>query len=249
MCRCRQGSASSRPDAPPRYFFSGITGPSRDPPFFHAGRDLAGKSAGPDSGPLRGGHMRGLVLGLCCLVLGGCISVPPAPARQEWEEIHTRSFAGKSPREVLDAAEKVLRAADHDFTFDYPTGKLIGTRRWTVYAVLMATGGTDYWTIETQEADGATQASVMITRQVMAVMPSPTFNPGASAGWGVQSSTTPGTPLQARAAYDLFWDRVDSILDGSPWPTCEDRKRAIARRDRGGLDALCSVTTDDETPG
>jgi hypothetical protein len=96
--------------------------------------------------------MRGLVLGLCCLVLGGCISVPPAPARQEWEEIHTRSFAGKSPREVLDAAEKVLRAADHDFTFDYPTGKLIGTRRWTVYAVLMATGGTDYWTIETQEA-------------------------------------------------------------------------------------------------
>jgi hypothetical protein len=89
----------------------------------------------------------------------------------------------------------------------------------------------------------------MITRQVMAVMPSPTFNPGASAGWGVQSSTTPGTPLQARAAYDLFWDRVDSVLDGSPWPTCEDRKRAIARRDRGGLDALCSVTTDDETPG
>ncbi|RRN78529.1 hypothetical protein EIM50_13650 [Pseudoxanthomonas sp. SGD-10] len=185
---------------------------------------------------------------LSCSLLAGCISVPPAPTRDEWEAIHIRSFPGRSPREVLDAVEKVLRAADHDFRFEYPGDRLVATRQWTVYAVLVISSGTDYWTIETREVDGLTQASVMVTRQVATVMPSPTVNSGGVNAWGAQSSTTPGAPYQGRASYDLFWDRVAAVLEGKPWVSCDERKKSLPRKERGGLDLLCSVTTDDNRP-
>ncbi|WP_337054081.1 hypothetical protein [Pseudoxanthomonas sp. USHLN014] len=194
--------------------------------------------------------MRYTTLTLALALLVGCATIPTPKSRSEWEQVHMRTFPGKSQREVLDAAEKVLAAADHDFKFDYPPDKLVAYRRWTVYAVLTIAGGTDYWTLETRTVDGQTQGMVQITQQTGATTISPSFGPGGTTSWGADSYSTPGQPVQARASYDLFWARVESVLYGKPWVTCEQFKAGLKGEARGakfGLETLCSVTTDDKT--
>ncbi|WP_337052473.1 hypothetical protein [Pseudoxanthomonas sp. USHLN014] len=196
--------------------------------------------------------MKNLILAASlALVAAGCATIPKPNNRAEWELVHTRRYADKTQKEILDAAEKVLAAADHDFTFDYPPDKLVAQRKWTVYAVLAIVGGTDYWTVETRDVGGTTQAMVQITQQSTATTASPSFGPGGATTWGADSTSTPGQPIQARASYDLFWDRVDALLYGKPWVSCKDRKAELGREPRGakfGLETLCSVTTDDKMP-
>lgn len=124
-------------------------------------------------------------------------------------------------------------------------------RPWTIYAVVAFTNGTDFWTIETTQADGGTQAMVQVTQQMGTTTASPVFGAGGTTGWGVNSVSTPGNPIQGRPLYDLFWDRVDALLYDKPWITCAQRKAAIKSLPNGekvGFDSLCGVTTDDKLP-
>ncbi|ASR44336.1 hypothetical protein BEN78_14155 [Xanthomonas citri pv. mangiferaeindicae] len=178
--------------------------------------------------------------------LSGCVSIQGPGSREEWQAIHVREYHGKSQKDVLDAAEKILRLADHDFNFDYPDGKLVGQRSWVVYMAIAIVGGTDYWTVSTEALPSATRVTVDVTRATGSVYAAPVIGgPGAT----VQQSSTPGVPLRTRAAYDLFFARLDHLLSGSgTWTTCDEFKLTVARRDRGGIDTLCSITTDDKAP-
>lgn len=182
-------------------------------------------------------------------LLAGCVSAPKGPAtRAEWEAIHQREFAGKSARDVQDAAEKVLALADHDFTFEYPEGQLIGRRPWMIYLAIAIGSGTDYWTISTHETDAGTRATVQTTRDSTAIAPSPVVG---GSGAAVMSASTPGQPVVTREAYDLFWSRVEYMLGlREDWIDCDAARAMVSARGgkKGYLDTLCAFNTDDKRP-
>lgn len=186
------------------------------------------------------------------MLISGCATTPDGSAsRDEWEAIHVRTYDDVSPREVQDAAEKVLRLADKDFTFEYPEGRLQGNRKWTVYAVIAIVGGTDYWTVETRSDGAGTKATLQITRQASGTTAMPVIGgPGVTA----MTTATPGYPIFQKAPHMLFWQRMEYMLGKrSDWPTCDSFKdiikTTIKRTERNQLEVLCSVNTDDKSPG
>lgn len=188
--------------------------------------------------------MKRAITGACvALALSGCVSLPTPQSRSEWNEVHSRTYSGKSVEQVLDSAEKVLRAADKDFTFDYPDGKLVASRRWSMYMVLAAAAGTDYWDITTSPVPEGTKVTVQVNRASGAMYASPVV--GGAGGATVASSNLPGQPLQWRPVYDLFWNRMDYMLKDGTWVSCTDFKKGKPQAQKAGLDALCSMTTDD----
>lgn len=192
---------------------------------------------------------RAVLFAVFAAVLTGCVSAPKGPAtRQEWEAIHQREFAGKNPREVQDAAEKVLRLVDHDFTFQYPEGQLVGRRPWMIYLAIAISSGTDYWTISTQETEAGTRAVVQATRDSSTIAPSPVVGgPGAA----VMSTATPGQPVVVKEPYDLFWSRMEYMLGlRSEWDDCGTARANVSAEGgrKGYLDTLCAFNTDDRHP-
>ncbi len=180
-------------------------------------------------------------------VSAGCATTQVPQSRTEWQAIHVREFRDKSPDEVLAAAEEVLRLADHDFTFDYPDGQLVGTRRWLVYAVVVASMGTDYWKVTAaQLPNGGTRATVEVSQQASSIAPSPVMESGGGVGTSVMSMGLPGTPVQYAPPYRLFWRRVENRLGMWPhWTTCDEFGEESGN---AGLQVLCSVNTDDNAP-
>lgn len=183
------------------------------------------------------------------LVMASCASVPQGPqSRQEWEAQHARVFTGKTPEEVLAAAEQVLRLADSDFTFDYPDGELVATRPWGIYMVVAGARGVDYWRVRAAPVEGGTRATVEISTESSTTTATPMATTGPSV-WGLTSSASPGQPVRGDAPYNLFWSRVEYMLGTVPiWFTCDAFKSGRRAPQRVGLDTLCSVTTDDRAP-
>lgn len=185
-------------------------------------------------------------------IVSGCATTSMGPSsREDWDSTHVRTYENVTPRQVQDAAEQILKLADKDFTFEYPDSGLIATRKWMFYVVISASSGTDYWTVETKPEGAATRVVVRVTRAASTIMASPVIG-----GQGVASmaSGTPGFPLEQRALYKLFWDRMDYFLGKNPvWTTCDSFKERIKVEfprgwDRGAMDTLCAINTDDRLP-
>lgn len=192
--------------------------------------------------------MKGLLSSLLASAfLSGCVSLPKPPdSRIAWEAIHQREFVGKNERELLEAAEKVLRLSDKDFVFDYPEGALLGTRKWLAYGVIVIVGGTDYWRITARPTSAGTRLTVEISRKSQSTTAAPVV--GGGGVYGVNSSSL-GEPIFYRAPYDLFWSRMQHLLTGDgQWVTCKQFKDGKKSAEKAGIDVLCSVTTDDEVP-
>ncbi|KAF1711083.1 hypothetical protein CSC70_03920 [Pseudoxanthomonas kalamensis DSM 18571] len=171
-------------------------------------------------------------------------------SRSDWEDIHVRQYEGVTAREVQDAAEKVLRLADHDFSFQYPDGRLIASRNWTVFAVIAITGGKDHWTVETSESNGVTRVTTTITRESSTTTAAPVVG---GSGVAPVVGSTPGALITQGAPYQLFWERLEyTIGKRDVWTTCDQFKGRIKdstrARDRGQIDALCGITADDVYP-
>lgn len=181
--------------------------------------------------------------------LSGCASAPKGPqSRAEWEAQHVRTYEGKTATEIQDAAEKLLKLSDKDFTFSYPDGRLVAQRNWSIFMLIGAAGGTDYWTIETAESESGTKATVQITRNQSAMAV------GAVAGgpgYVPVTSSTPGQPVVQPAPYELFWKRMDYLLGISQeWVTCKQFKPTIkGTKQAGAIEVLCQTfTSDDNAP-
>lgn len=185
------------------------------------------------------------------LALAGCGSLPERPeSRADWEALHTRTYEGVTPGQVLEASEEILALVDDDFTFDYPPDRLDARRPWYVYMVLAAANGQDHWRIETEETEAGTKVMVRIHRQTSVTTPSPTATVDGTMGAGVNTSSMPGDAVWWAGPYRLFWSRLDYKLGVSDeWLTCAQAQERFAGEFNGqDTGVLCGVTVADRKP-
>lgn len=182
------------------------------------------------------------VLALVALfaVLAGCATPPPQLSRADYLAMSSRTL--EAPREqVLEAAEKVLRLADgDDFKIHHHATGFNAQRAWSVYLVLAAAMGTDFWVVKTSETGGKTRLEIEVGRQESAIMPMMTTTPGT---WSAGTMPASATPINGPALYELFFARIDYLLGTRPdWPTCEwSDARVSSKATWGANDALCSA--------
>lgn len=154
------------------------------------------------------------------LLLAGCVSLPPQPTRGEWLALKTRTYAGVTPGQALDAAERLFTLADgSDSSFVYaPTGdRLTAVRRWMIVGIIPV-WGRDTWMVTATPQDGQVRATVEALR-----------NEGA---------TTP-------QVYRLFWTRMDYLLGRSQtWITCDEAWEGKGNREYAALQMLCEFVAD-----
>lgn len=182
--------------------------------------------------------MRILIVVLSLVVMAGCVTRPQMN-REEWLATTSRTYQGVTKDQVLIAGEKLFRLADgDDFLIVHTDDGLYATRIWSVYLVLAAAMGTDYWTIKTAHVDGGIRASVQVNSQSQAITPMPTTGQDWTAG------TTPmaGSPVMGTAIYDVFWARMDYLLGKSQeWMPCSVSNARMKQRVVWGTnEALCN---------
>lgn len=186
-------------------------------------------------------------------MLAGCATSRIGPQdRASWQALHTHVLKGVSEQQVLDASEKLLKLADHDFTFDYPPHQLVGDRKWSVFLLIAATSGTDHWRLTTRDVPDGIELTVEISRQIATMVPQQTVGvtgPGAGGtAVGFGSNTLPGESVKGEFPYQLFWSRLDYMLGKSQtWTTCKQAEAAWVGR-KHDSDLLCAVHTDDNSP-
>lgn len=178
----------------------------------------------------------------------GCASVPPQMTRDQYLATTTRIY--KAPKDdVIAAAEKVLRLADgNDFKLAHNADGFTASRAWSIYMVLAATFGNDYWSVKVTERDGASMIETQVASSSQALAPMATTSPGT---W--TTSTLPGgsSPVDGPALYELFFARMDYMLGLRPdWPTCKWSDQRVRSKATWGVnEALCnSFNVKDDTP-
>lgn len=184
------------------------------------------------------------------VVMTGCATQPIGPqTRAGWQALHVHVLHGVTQTQALDAAQHVLQLADHDFKFDFPPRQLIAKRSWSIYMVLAATMGTDYWRITTTPVTDGVSMMVQISRQAGSITPSPVVGANGVIGASAGAMSLPGQSIRGPFPYHLFWSRLDYMLGlGSTWATCDMAKAGKTHRQKINSDTLCSVTTDDHAP-
>lgn len=153
--------------------------------------------------------------------LAGC-ATKRQMTREEYLETTTRIY-DKTPDEILNASEKVLRLIDgDDFSIAHTQNGLVATRNWVVYLVLAASNGSDIWVINTEPTkDGKTRVTTSIS----------TSMGGTIAPMGGQIATAPGMsgmPAYGNASYDLFFKRLEYLLGlRAEWITCSEANNLV----------------------
>lgn len=180
------------------------------------------------------------IAALLLITLAGCAQ--RTMSREEWLQASTRTYTDVSKEQFFAAAEQLFRLADgDDFQIAYPSADhMIATRHWTVYMVLAAAWGIDTWTVRaTDEGDGLA-ASVAVSTGASSAAPVMTTG-GDWTTTGVPGAG--GIPVQGTAIYEIFWARMDYLLDKSPnWMTCaESIERVKTKVVWGNNEALCST--------
>lgn len=195
--------------------------------------------------------MKPVFIMLSAVALWGCMTMPPRPAdRTEWMALHSRIYDDATQKQLLTAAERVLRLADSDFVFSYPPGALHARRDWSVYMVLAAAFGQDYWRIQAQPVDGGMRLLVRVSRTSGAITPTPVSTTGTATAFAATSSTMPGREVWWGAPYAIFWSRLDYMLErGDQWLSClAAQQRFAARTATQYVGVLCGVTADERFP-
>lgn len=183
--------------------------------------------------------MNRIALLLIALVsLTACAAPPKQLTRNEWLNATSRTYAGVSKEQALDAVEKLLRLADgSDFNIMHTDSGISATRPWISYAVIVAVSGTDYWDIRATPVDGGVKVSVRVTTQSQDTMPMQMGD-----DMMVMNSANPGAPAYGVAVYDVFFARLDYLLGkGGAWMTCKDAdERVKSGATWGNNEALCN---------
>ncbi len=185
-------------------------------------------------------YMKILVVIFLTVIFGGCATTPkPQLSRDEQLQISSRVYENKSKEEVLAAAEKLFKLSDgDDYKFFHSESGFYATRNWSVYLVLAAARGTDYWTLTTNQTKEGTSATIQLNTQTQTITPTATTD-GA---WTASSSTMPGQPIEGTAIYDIFWSRMDYLLGkNKEWMSCKTSDKKV--KDKivwGSNEALCN---------
>lgn len=177
---------------------------------------------------------------LLASLLGGCAVQHQPQSREEWINTTTRNYIGMGKEQVLTATEKLFRLADgDDFKLTYTDDTVQATRSWTVYLVIAAAMGTDYWTIRANQTGDTVKVTAQVNTQSQAITPMPTTTSGT---WTAGTMPMSGTPVMGTAIYDVFWARLDYLLGKTDeWMTCEQaNKRVSDGITWGQLECLCN---------
>ena len=172
--------------------------------------------------------------------LSGCAtSKHQELTREEWLATTTRTYEGIDREKIIKAAERLFRLADgDDFRIAHYEEGLYATRNWSVYVVLAATFGTDYWKLSVTPDKKNVRASIQINTQSQAVSPMMVSN-GA---WAATSMPMSGSPVMGTAIYDVFWSRMDYLLGfRQDWMTCQIANQRVEHGITWGTnEALCN---------
>ena len=184
----------------------------------------------------------------CAMMFAGCAAQQQL-TRQQRLDYTTRTYHGVTKDQVLQAAEEVFRLSDADhFTFAHTPESLVATRKGVIYLVLIAAFVNDHWVVSAEEQeDGGIRAHVRVSTNTTAVTGAPT---GAPLGAVVVPIMSPSAEelTQGSATYDLFWNRMDYLLDKSDsWRTCGTQKALIKSANLwGNNDPLCLYFLNDD---
>ena len=184
------------------------------------------------------GTIKPVLLASLVVAVSGCATQKHL-TRDEYLQTTQRTYANKTPDDILRAAEKLFFLADgDDFTFHHTDDALVASRKWTVYLVLAASMGTDTWVINTDEQGGATKVSAMVSTQGGAVTPMPT----TGGDWTAGSMPAGAYITQGTAIYDVFWARMDYLLgETDKWMTCKEADLRVKEGVVwGSNEALCN---------
>lgn len=179
---------------------------------------------------------------LSAVLLAGCAAKPQL-TRDEWLAVTTRYYPDTTVDQALATAEKVLRLADgDDFEIMHQPQALYGVRKWSVYLVLAADFGTDYWNVQAIPENGGVRMTLQVTRQKAAIVPLSTTDGAFTAG----ALPGAGTPAKGTVTYALFWDRLSYLLGETvDWVDCGAVKARYIETGQawGSDDYLCSTLT------
>lgn len=179
--------------------------------------------------------------GMLALLLGGCATQHPPQSREDWLKTTTRTYSGVTKDQALTAAEKLLRLADgDDFALTYTADTVQATRSWSVYLVIAAAMGTDYWTIRADQVGDAVKVAVQVNTQSQSITPMPTTTSGT---WTAGTMPMSGSPVMGTAIYDVFWARMDYLLGkADEWMTCEKANKRVSDGVTWGTnESLCNA--------
>jgi len=180
-------------------------------------------------------HQKLTVLSFAIL-LTACATNQPMTFEQmntaltENQTASTRTYPNKSPKEVLQASQKVLFMLDptNDMKFDIAENKLYAKRAWLIYVVLMATIGIDQYNVTVNSTPKATTASIAFSSASAPLIGPPNvFLKDLQVG----ANDNP-------ADFKLFHDRVEYVLGlRSKWITCDEAK--ASQKDPSKFMMLC----------
>ena len=113
-----------------------------------------------------------VMLVLCVVVVSGCATTRPKLSREEWLSVSSRTYVGVTKDQVLIAAEKLFNLADgDDFQIVHTDDGLYATRNWSIYLVISAVFGTDYWQMQAIQNEDGVKATVRINTQAAPLAP------------------------------------------------------------------------------
>lgn len=192
----------------------------------------------------------------------GCVA-PPQYTREEYtamradyDDSRTRTYTDKTKAEVEAAVETLFRLADVDYQISYGDNVWVANRHWTLYMLIGAAWGKDYWYIDISEASG--DGSTIVVRQFsdsQTASATPTGGGGAqvtTAGRMINPDVVDQWELQYRQAmYAVFFGRLDFLLGKKDqWLDCDTAKKWVKENNlKGPLDPLCLCATDSPPPG
>ena len=166
-----------------------------------------------------------VVLLVVSFLLAGCAVKRPQMSREEWLETTSRDYQGVTKEQSLAAAEKLLRLTDgDDFRIMHTEEGIYAVRNWIVYIVFAGANGVDYWSIKSTPTESGVRMSVQVNTQMSTVAPVATM----AGDWSASSSSMGGAPVEGTAVYDLFWARMDYLLNkNAVWTTCDIANKKV----------------------
>jgi len=199
------------------------------------------------------GPIRYFYLVAAVVLIGGCATTPDPMDRDEFLNTTVRHYKNVSIDEFFRAAENLFLLLDpNDVEFSYPDrNSMIVSRSWLQYMVIAAASGKNTYRIRVESNNGGIKAQIYISHDGSGIAAHPTGSGGASA------FSTPGAKegVNTPAVYDLFWARMDYLLEESDyWPTCDDwEKKVKSGETRGEVDlnsvmCIAMMNTPDNHP-
>lgn len=189
------------------------------------------------------------LLSSCFMMLcGGCMPKKVELTREQWLDMTSHKFENTTVNEVLKAGEKVLRTADpSDVSVYHLPNKMVGNRKYLVYAVFAAAFGSFNFDLSAVQNGNNVDAQLLIGHSSQPIIPTMAYTPGTGGGLGVTAApgmVNIGTPLDRREQYDLFYNRMESLIYNKTWVNC---KEAEENKSSTALESMCMLA-DDNTP-